>query len=145
MSGIFISIQRPISLMSTLAAFVARWTVSRPIRLSIPSEALAIVSALLIKTLRSSTFKRALIWIGVFGTIVVVLFGYVYWSTSSYVLSRSDHAIAAAHATLRNAYEAGGRSGLIAAIEQRITDERFQRGLYLLADPSLKPVAGNLK
>jgi signal transduction histidine kinase len=103
------------------------------------------VSALLIKTLRSSTFKRALIWIGIFGTIVVVLFGYVYWSTSSYVLSRSDHAIAAAHATLRKAYEVGGRSGLIAAIEQRITDDHFQRWLYLLADPSLKPIAGNLK
>jgi signal transduction histidine kinase len=112
---------------------------------STPSEALAIVSVLLSKTVRSSTFRRALIWIGVFGTIVVVLFDYVYWSTSSYVLSRSDYAIAAEHDVLRRAYEVAGQSGLIAAIEQRITDERFQRGLYLLADPSFNPVAGNLK
>ena len=103
------------------------------------------MSVLLIKTLRSSTFKRALIWIGVFGTIVLGLFGYVYWSTSSYVLSRSDHAIAAEHDILRRAYEVAGRSGLITAIEQRIADDGFQRGLYLLADPSLNPVAGNLK
>jgi hypothetical protein len=34
-----------------------------------------------------------------------VLFGYVYRSTTSYVLSRSDHAIAAEHAVLREAYE----------------------------------------
>ena len=86
------------------------------------------MSVLLIKTLRSSTFKRALIWIGVFGTIVPVLFGYVYWSTSSYVLSRSDHAIAAEHAILRKTYEVAGRGGLIAAIEQHITDNRFRAG-----------------
>ena len=103
------------------------------------------MSALLTKTVRSSTFKRALIWIGIFGTVVLVLFGYVYWSTSSYVLSRSDHAIAKEHAVLWKAYEAAGRSGLVAAIDQSIADDRFEGGLYLLTDPSLTPVAGNLK
>jgi signal transduction histidine kinase len=100
---------------------------------------------LLAKTLRSSTFRRALIWIGIFGAVVVALFGYVYWSTSSYVLSRSDHAIAAENAVLQKAYAVGGRSGLIAAIEQCIADDRFEGGIYLLADPSFTPVAGNLK
>jgi signal transduction histidine kinase len=100
---------------------------------------------LLAKTLRSSTFKRALIWIGIFGAVVVALFGYVYWSTSSYVLSQSDRAIAAERAVLHKAYEVAGRSGLIAAIERSIDDDRFEGGLYLLADPSFTPVAGNLK
>jgi signal transduction histidine kinase len=103
------------------------------------------VSALLAKTLRSSTFKRALIWIAIFGAVVVALLGYVYWSTSSYVLSRSDHAIAAEHAVLQKAYEVAGRSGLIAAIERCIAEDRFEGGLYLLANPSFTPVAGNLK
>jgi signal transduction histidine kinase len=103
------------------------------------------MSGLLAKTLRSRTFNLALIWIGVFGLIVVILFGYVHRSTSSYVLSRSDRAIAAQHAALHKAYNAGGRAGLIAAIEQSIADERFEDGLYLLADPSFVPVAGNLK
>jgi signal transduction histidine kinase len=103
------------------------------------------VSALLARTLRSSTFKRALIWIGIFGVVVVALFGYVYWSTSAYVLSRSDRAIAAEHAILHKAYAIAGRSGLIAAIERSIAEDRFDGGLYLLADPSFTPVAGNLK
>ena len=81
------------------------------------------MSVLLAKTLRSSTFKRALIWIGIFGAIVLALFGYVHWSTTSYVLSRSDDAIAAEHAVLRKAYEGGGRSELIAAIEQAVADD----------------------
>jgi signal transduction histidine kinase len=100
---------------------------------------------LLAKTLRSSTFKRALIWIAIFGAIVVMLFGYVYWSTSSYVLSRSDQAIAAEYAELYRAYATGGRSGLIAAIEKRIAENRFEGGIFLLADPSFAPVVGNLE
>jgi signal transduction histidine kinase len=75
---------------------------------------------------------------------VIALFAYVYWSTSSYVLGRSDRAIAAEHAALRKAYAEAGRDGLIAAIEQRIAEGRLDGGLYLLADPSLTRRAGNL-
>jgi len=49
-----------------------------------------IVSALLTKTLRSSTFRLALICIAIFGAIVFALIGYVYWSTASYVNSQSE-------------------------------------------------------
>ena len=100
---------------------------------------------LLTKTLRSSTLKLALICVGVFGAVVCALFGFVYCSTSSYVLSRSDRAIAAEHVILRQAYDLTGRDGLIAAIGQRLAYERFDGGLYLLADASLTSVAGNLK
>jgi signal transduction histidine kinase len=100
---------------------------------------------LLTKTLRSSTLKYALICVGIFGTVVCALLGYVYWSTASYVRSRSDRAIAAEHVVLRRAYDRSGRDGLIATIRQRIVDGRFEGGLYLLADASFIPVAGNLK
>jgi signal transduction histidine kinase len=103
------------------------------------------VSALLAKTLRSSTFRRALIWIAIFGAVVLALFGYVYWSTASYVLSRADQAIGTEYAVLHKAYEVAGRNGLTAAIEQSIADQRFAGGIYLLADHSFTPVAGNLK
>ena len=53
---------------------------------------------LLAKTLRSTTFKLALISIGVFGAVVIALFGYVYWSTTTFVLSRSDSVIEAEQA-----------------------------------------------
>jgi hypothetical protein len=60
---------------------------------------------LLAETLRSTTFRLALISIGLFGAVVIALFGYVYWSTTSFVLSRSDRAIEAERATLRNVYD----------------------------------------
>jgi signal transduction histidine kinase len=99
---------------------------------------------LLAETFRSSTLKLALISIGIFGAAVCTLFAYVYWSTATYVLSRSDRAIAAEHATLQKAYDSAGRAGLIGAIEQHIADGRFEGSLYLLAEPSFAPVAGNL-
>jgi signal transduction histidine kinase len=100
---------------------------------------------LLAKTLRSTTFKLAMISIGVFGAVVIVLFGYVYWSTTNFVLSRSDSAIEAERATLRNIYDMNGREGLIRAIERRSSTASLEASVYLLADQSFSPVAGNLK
>jgi signal transduction histidine kinase len=100
---------------------------------------------LLAETLRSSTLKLALIWIGIFGAIVVALFTYVYWSTASYVRGRADHAIAEEQTALRKVYDSAARGGLIAAIKDRIGDARFGSSVYLLADPSFAPVAGNLE
>jgi signal transduction histidine kinase len=99
---------------------------------------------LLAKTLRSSTFKLALISIAIFGAVVLALFGYLYWSTASYMRSRSDHAITLELAILQKAYARAGRSGLISTIAQRLADQRFEGSVYLLADPSFTPLAGNL-
>jgi len=99
---------------------------------------------LLAKTLRSRTFKQALIWIAIVGGVIFALLGYVYWSTASYVRSRSDHAIMAELAILQKAYASAGRSGLIITIAQRLAGQRFDGGVYLLADPSFAPLAGNL-
>src|SRR5262245_39785808 len=111
--------------MSMSGASAVRLTGIRPIRSSTLSAALGIVSELLAKTLRSTTFRLALMWIGIFGAAVVALFVYVDRSTAAYVRSRSDHAIAAELATLQGAYASAGRSGLIATITQRIADQHF--------------------
>src|SRR5262245_36185662 len=83
-------------------------------------------------------------WIAIFGTAVAALLGYVYWSTASYLRSRSDQAIVTELAILREAYTGGGRDRLIATIAQRIADAHFERGIYLLVDSAGVPLAGNL-
>jgi signal transduction histidine kinase len=101
---------------------------------------------LLAKTLRSTTFKLALISIGIFGAIVIALFSYVYWATASYMHSRSDSAIMAEHALLRRTYQSAGRDALVAMIAQRVAADSLAGGrYYLLADSSFAPVAGNLE
>ena len=102
------------------------------------------MSALLAKTFRSTTLRQALIWIGIFGAIVAALLFYVYSSTSSYVHKRSDHAIAVDLESLQRAYVRSGRSGVIARIAQRTGDERCENCVYLFADASFAPLAGNL-
>ena len=100
---------------------------------------------LLTKTLRSSTFKLALIAIGTFGVIMSAIFSYVYLSTSSYVRSRSDRAVMTDYMSLHGVYERSGRDGLIAGIQQRLAAKGFAERVYLVVDPSLTPLAGNLK
>src|SRR5882757_1745873 len=73
------------------------------------------------------------------------IFSYVYLSTSSYVRSRSDRAVMADYTSLHGVYEKSGRDGLIARIQQRLADRGFAKRAYLLVDPSLTPLAGNLK
>ena len=99
---------------------------------------------LLAKTLRSTTFRLALISIGVFGAVVIALFGYVYWSTTTFVLSRSDRVIEAEQAMLRNIYDTGGRDGVVRAIDQHKAAALLEGGVYLLANESFVPVIGNL-
>src|SRR5712671_6320878 len=73
------------------------------------------------------------------------IFSYVYLSTSSYVRSRSDRAVMADYMSLHGVYERSGRDGLIAGVQQRLADKGFTERVYLIVDPSLTPVAGNLK
>lgn len=100
---------------------------------------------LIAKTLRSSTFRMALICIAAFGALVIALFAFVYMSTTAYVLARTDRANAADRAILVAAYEHGGREALIAAINKSIADSSFEDRVYLLADASFAALAGNLK
>src|SRR5258708_29690772 len=145
MYGICTLTRRPTSSMSTSDVSGARSTANRLIRSFIPSAGSGFVSVLLTKTLRSSTLRLALICVALFGAVVCALFGYVYSSTASYVRGRSDRAIAAEHVILRQADRPAGRGRLLATIGQRIAEGRFDGGLYLLADASFAPVAGNLK
>jgi len=99
---------------------------------------------LLAKSLRSSTFKVALLYIIAFGAVVLALFSYVYLATDAYVLSRSDRAIDADRADLAGAYQENGQAGLRAAINRLQAEKARADAVYLLADPSLHRVAGNL-
>ena len=80
-----------------------------------------------------------------FGAVVIALFGYVYWSTASYVLQPlGPRHRGGARQSCTGRTTGAGRGGLVAAIEQRLADRRFDGGFYLLADPSYAPLAGNL-
>ena len=99
---------------------------------------------LLSQTLRSSTLRLALIYVGLFATAILALFGYVYWSTVSYLREKSEHAVSAERGRLEKAYGREGPNGLIALIERRTSDRHFDDWVYLVVDDSFTYVAGNL-
>lgn len=80
----------------------------------------------------------------VFGLSVCGLLGFVYWSTVGVIEAQSDATIEAEIAGLEERYRARGLFGLVGVIRARSTDEVSQRGIYLLTDPLLNPLAGNL-
>ncbi|MGE0257499.1 MAG: sensor histidine kinase [Alphaproteobacteria bacterium] len=99
---------------------------------------------LLGKTLRSSTLRLAFIYIAVCGAAILGLFGFVYWATLSYVEARQANDIARERDLLASGFARGGRAGLVEAIDRRLSGRKFDGWVYLLADASLTPVAGNL-
>jgi signal transduction histidine kinase len=100
---------------------------------------------LLAKTLKSSTFRLALVCVAVFSGTVFALLGYVYWATTNYVRSTRDRAVSADRTLLVQAYETAGRDALVTLINQRIVGQSFEAGIYLLVDPSMGFLAGTLK
>jgi len=69
----------------------------------------------------------------------------VYWSTATYVLSRSDTAITADFIGLAGNYDRDGRSGVAASIERRATARHHVDSVYLLTDAAFRRIAGNLR
>ena len=96
------------------------------------------------KLLRTSTFRYAVIYMAVFVLSVCGLLGFVYWSTIGVIQEQTDATIEAEIRGLEERYRARGLFGLIEVIRARSTDEIRQRGVYLLTDPLMNPLAGNL-
>jgi signal transduction histidine kinase len=100
---------------------------------------------LLNKTLRSSTLKLAAIYIICVGAAIIGLFTYVYWSAVSLTRRTIESDIRAEQALLVADYRRGGAALLKAEIRRRVGNRQLGDWLYLLVDPSLAPLAGNLK
>jgi signal transduction histidine kinase len=100
---------------------------------------------LLSKTLRSSTLKLAFIYVIGFSSAIFAVLGYVYWSTVDYVSENLDRSIVAERTFLIKTFAEAGRDGLVALINQRRADQFFDDWAYLLTNPSLVYVAGNLE
>ncbi len=96
------------------------------------------------RLLRSATFRLALLYAVVFGGSVLIVLGFIYWSTASYMLRQADQTIEAEIESFAERYRASGRAGLTALIQKRLSRRPAGASIYLLAAPDLTPLAGNL-
>ena len=91
----------------------------------------------------STTFRLALIYTLIFGASVAALFYFVYFSTTSFVISQKEAAIEADVTGFQETFERSGVTGLIIAINRRTNTNRD--GIYALADSVGNTLAGNLR
>jgi signal transduction histidine kinase len=99
---------------------------------------------LLVKTLRSSTFRLALLCIAIFGLILFAFLIYILDTSTNFGISQSDAVLHGALQSLRETYEALGQEGLTRKVSRNANDPRVGQGLFLLADANYRPVAGSL-
>jgi signal transduction histidine kinase len=94
--------------------------------------------------LRTTAFRLALLYAGVFSLSVILLFGFIYWTTSVLVDLQRQQAIIADINDLRDEFSALGLPGLLDSIADRSRPDRVGNGVYLLVDPHFQRVVGNL-
>jgi signal transduction histidine kinase len=94
--------------------------------------------------LHSSTFRLALIYMALFGASVLLLLGFIYWSTAAYLTQQSDETIEAEISDLAQRYRLTGLAGLTTLISERLSRKPAGSAIYLLADKNLRPLLGNL-
>jgi signal transduction histidine kinase len=96
------------------------------------------------RLLRTNAFRLAALYMALFAVSVLTVLVFIYFSTANFVERQAEETIGAEITGLQEQYRAHGLLGLIAAVNSRTTTERNEPTLYLLADPRLHRVAGNL-
>ena len=96
------------------------------------------------RLLRTSTFRLSLLYVCLFGASVLVLLAFIYWTTVRVIDRQTSETIEAEVRGLAEQYRARGVGRLIAVIEERSGTYGDPDSVYLLADPGLRPLAGNL-
>jgi signal transduction histidine kinase len=99
---------------------------------------------LLAKTLRSSTFRLALLCIAIFGLILFAFLIYILDTSTNFGIAQSDAVLSGDLQILRDTYDELGQEGLTEKISRKANDSQVGRGVFLLTDPNYRPVAGSL-
>ena len=96
------------------------------------------------RLLRTSTFRLSLLYVVLFGASVLLLLAFIYWTTVRVIDSQTSDTIEAEVRGLAEQYRARGIRQLVAVIGERSGPYGDPDSVYLLADPGLRKLAGNL-
>ena len=91
---------------------------------------------------KTQAFRTVLVYLIIFALSAVAMVGFVYWNTARVLEQQTDETIGAEITGLVEQYQRLGLSGLTDAIISR--SSRSGQGLYLLASPDRRLIAGNL-
>ncbi len=96
------------------------------------------------RILRTSTFRLVAVYLFIFALSVGAVLGYTYWQAQRLLHAQIEQTIAADVRGIAEQYAVNGLPGVMAVLRARMRKGAAAGGLYLLADPAGKPLAGNL-
>jgi signal transduction histidine kinase len=96
------------------------------------------------RILPSTSLRLALAYAGLFIVSSLLLVGLLWWRTAAYLDREIDAVILADTQAIADRFRDFGLNGAIQAVSERAESNRDENAIYLLADPALSPVAGNL-
>jgi signal transduction histidine kinase len=96
------------------------------------------------RLLRTNAFRLAALYLALFVTSVLALLVFIYFSTADFIQRQTEATIEAEITGLREEYGERGLPGLIEIIHARSTAHHGSSSLYLVTDPALHPIDGNL-
>ncbi|MFC3677310.1 sensor histidine kinase [Ferrovibrio xuzhouensis] len=96
------------------------------------------------KLLRSTSVRLALIYALLLVVSSLTLVGLLWWHTVGYLDREIDAVIAADTRAIGDRLHDFGLPGAMQTVEERVDANQDKRAIYLLADPALKPLAGNV-
>ncbi len=94
--------------------------------------------------IHSSTFRLALMYMALFSISVLLLLGFIYWSTAGYMARQTDSTIEAEISGLAERYRLDGLTGLTSLIAGRVSRAPAGLTVYLLTDSDYRALVGNL-
>ncbi|MBY0508863.1 MAG: HAMP domain-containing histidine kinase [Rhodospirillaceae bacterium] len=93
---------------------------------------------------RTTGFRLAALYAGLFGVSVLVLFGVIYWIVSGALRQQLASNVEDEVAALVEDYRSGGIAHAVDTIERRIESGPHRTTFYVLLDPVGRKIAGNL-
>lgn len=96
------------------------------------------------RLLRTHAFRLAALYFLVFAASVSGVLLFVYWTSADFVERQTEATLDAEITGLAEQYALRGLSGLVQIVAARSAGDRGDGMLYLVTDPSGKPLAGNI-
>lgn len=98
----------------------------------------------MIRLLRSVSVRLALAYAAIFILSSFLLVGILWWRTANYLDREVDAVILADAQAIADRLNDFGLLGALETVRDRANAEADEHAIYLLVDPALKPVAGNM-
>lgn len=98
----------------------------------------------LTRTIKTFTFRLALVYVGLFSLSAILLFAFIYTFAMRYIDTQISDSIRVQYSYLLNEYRENGSAGVEARIRELIAEDEEGTLIFLLVNKEYEKLAGNL-